>query len=97
MQPLPGFLQRADPCNRALNVQNFGDTNQPFIQEEVAFLGQLSSLEFLDLTRSLCVLRHCGELSGTATGPSSRRALLLQNAEQAELERGNPVGALPAN
>jgi RNA-directed DNA polymerase len=48
-------------------------------------------------SRSLCVLRHCRELSGTATGPSSRGAILAQNAEQPELERGDLVDAFPAD
>jgi RNA-directed DNA polymerase len=38
-------------------------------------------------SRSLCVLRHCRESSGTATGPSGRGTLLAQNAEQSELAR----------
>ena len=33
---------------------------------------------------SLCILRHCRESSGTAAGPSGRRALLVQNVEQSE-------------
>ena len=32
-----------------------------------------------------------GKYTGTATGPSSRGALLAQNAEQPELERGDWV------
>src|SRR5258707_15375325 len=47
--------------------------------------------------RSLCLLWHCRESSGIATGPSGRGALLAQNVEQSELGRRDPVGAIPAN
>ncbi|SRR6266851_512911 len=46
--------------------------------------------------RSLCVLRHCRELLGTAAGPSGRGALLAQNAKQPELERRDLVEGIPS-
>src|SRR5713101_1877016 len=47
--------------------------------------------------RSLCVLRHCWEHPGIATGASGRGTLLAQNAEQPELARADLVGAIPAD
>src|SRR5713101_3449896 len=47
--------------------------------------------------RSLCVLRHCWEHTGIATGPSGRGTLLAQNAEQPELARADLVEAIPAD
>ena len=46
--------------------------------------------------RSLCVLRHCWEHTGIATGPSCRGTLLAQ-VEQPELARADLVEAIPAD
>src|SRR6266404_1845948 len=47
--------------------------------------------------RSLCVLRHCWEHTGIATGASCRGTLLAQNAEQPELARSDLLEPLPAD
>src|SRR5208337_4613227 len=47
--------------------------------------------------RSLCLLWHCRELSGTAAGTSGRGAILAQDAEQPELERRDSMEAIPSD
>ena len=47
--------------------------------------------------RSLCVLRHCREHPGIATGPSGRGTLLAQHAQQSELEGSGLVEAIPTD
>src|SRR5439155_10690668 len=47
--------------------------------------------------RSLCVLRHCREHPGIATGPSGRRTLLAHHAQQSELEGYSLVDPIPTD
>jgi hypothetical protein len=48
-------------------------------------------------SRSLCVLRHCRELPGTAASPSGRGVLLAQNAEQPKLDGHDLVEVLSSD